>query len=292
MLGLILPLAIIPNVFPLIMSMELYSMIETNWRMIRKVMSLPEMVRPEKEVSLDVHKAFEFKEVNFAYEEGIEVLHHANFQVKHKSVFAIVEESGSGKSTIAKLMTGYFDEAPRDTCKRGVRERVPYHREALEHHRHAHKRDDDAQEHPHDEAPLHEHVVEHLCPPLAWHQCGRCACLCLWLRPCQAITYPDHLGAKSREGPQVMGHEQDCHAPFGVRFTDQPIKDLAALAVKPVGGLIQYEQARVAHQGAGQAHTLKLSSRKLTDEVTHEASHANSFERCHAALVALFTTNL
>ena len=89
-----------------------------------------------------------------------------------------------------------------------------------------------------------------------------------------------------------MGHEQDCHAPFGVRFTDQPIKDLAALAVKPVGGLIQYKQTRVAHQGAGQAHTLKLSSRKLTDEVTHEASHADPLERRHAALVALFTANL
>lgn len=120
MLGLILPLAIIPNVFPLIMSMELYSMIETNWRMIRKVMSLPEMVRPEKEVSLDVHKAFEFKEVNFAYEEGIEVLHHANFQVKHKGVFAIVGESGSGKSTIAKLMTGYFDATEGEISYGGV----------------------------------------------------------------------------------------------------------------------------------------------------------------------------
>ena len=52
-LALILLLAIIPNVFQLIMSMELYSMIETNWRMIRKVMALPEMIRPKEEVSLD-----------------------------------------------------------------------------------------------------------------------------------------------------------------------------------------------------------------------------------------------
>lgn len=119
-LALILPLAIIPNVFQLIMSMELYSMIETNWRMIRKVMALPEMIRPKEEVSLDPNKTFEFKEVNFSYEEGIEVLHKANFSVKHKEIFAIVGESGSGKSTIAKLMSGYFDATEGEISYGGV----------------------------------------------------------------------------------------------------------------------------------------------------------------------------
>lgn len=120
MLGLILPLAIIPNVFQLIMSTELYSMIETNWRMIRKVMALPELIRPNEEVSLDARKAFEFKDVHFSYEEGIEVLHKANFSVKHKEIFAIVGESGSGKSTVAKLMTGYFDATEGEISYGGV----------------------------------------------------------------------------------------------------------------------------------------------------------------------------
>lgn len=119
-LGLILPLAIIPNVFQLIMSTELYSMIETNWRMIRSVMALPEMIRPKEEVSLDLNKAFEFKEVDFSYEEGIEVLNKVSFSTKHKEIFAIVGESGSGKSTIAKLMAGYFDAKQGEILYGGV----------------------------------------------------------------------------------------------------------------------------------------------------------------------------
>lgn len=119
-LGLILPLAIIPNVFQLIMSTELYSMIETNWRMIRKTMAMPEMKRPNEEVKLDANKAFEFKDVNFSYEEGVEVLHKVNFKVNNNEIFAIVGESGSGKSTIAKLMAGYFDTTSGEITFGGV----------------------------------------------------------------------------------------------------------------------------------------------------------------------------
>lgn len=109
MMGLILPLSIIPNVFQTVMSFELYSMIETSWRMIRKMMQLPELVRPKEDVALDLKECFEFKNVSFEYDKGIEVLHNLNFTIMPNKVFAIVGESGSGKSTIAKLMTGFFD---------------------------------------------------------------------------------------------------------------------------------------------------------------------------------------
>jgi len=108
MLGLILPLSIIPNAFQIMMSMEIYSSIETGFRMIRKVLTMPELVRPNQEVSLS-DQCYRFENVSFSYEKGIEVLHDINFEVKPNSVLAIVGESGSGKSTIAKLMAGFFD---------------------------------------------------------------------------------------------------------------------------------------------------------------------------------------
>ncbi len=97
MLGLILPLSIIPNAFQLMMSMEIYSSIETGFRMIRKVLTMPELVRPSKDVTLS-DKCYQFENVSFSYEKGIEVLHDISFEVKPNSVFAIVgEKSGSGK---------------------------------------------------------------------------------------------------------------------------------------------------------------------------------------------------
>lgn len=109
MLGLILPLSIIPNSFQLIMSVELYSMIETSWIMIKKLLELPEQNRPSENVELDDSKCFEFENVAFSYTEDSRVLENVSFTVPKNSVFAIVGESGSGKSTLAKLMMSFFD---------------------------------------------------------------------------------------------------------------------------------------------------------------------------------------
>ena len=86
MLGLILPLSIIPNAFQIMMSMEIYSSIETGFRMIRKVLTMPELVRPNQEVTLS-DQCYRFENVSFSYEKGIEVLHDINFEVKPNSVF-------------------------------------------------------------------------------------------------------------------------------------------------------------------------------------------------------------
>ena len=119
-LGCILPLSVIPNTFAIVMSLELYSMIETSWRMIRKVMRLSDLKRPDEDAALDASKSFEFKNVSFEYEEDVEVLHDVSFEVDKNSVFAIVGESGSGKSTIAKLMVSFFDVKSGSVCYGGV----------------------------------------------------------------------------------------------------------------------------------------------------------------------------
>ena len=51
----------------------------------------------------------EFRNVNFSYKEGIEVLKDVSFTVPQNSITALVGPSGSGKSTIAQLIPRFYD---------------------------------------------------------------------------------------------------------------------------------------------------------------------------------------
>lgn len=55
------------------------------------------------------HDILEFDNVSFGYEQGKTVLSDVNFSVKRGEKFALVGESGEGKSTIANLMTRFYD---------------------------------------------------------------------------------------------------------------------------------------------------------------------------------------
>ncbi|QIB27401.1 ABC transporter ATP-binding protein [Caloranaerobacter azorensis] len=52
----------------------------------------------------------EFKNVSFSYKEGRDVLKDVNFSISKGEKCAIVGSSGSGKTTILKLLLGYFDD--------------------------------------------------------------------------------------------------------------------------------------------------------------------------------------
>jgi subfamily B ATP-binding cassette protein MsbA len=51
----------------------------------------------------------EFRNVSFAYRPGEKILHHINFSLPKGKTVALVGETGSGKSTIADLMTRFYD---------------------------------------------------------------------------------------------------------------------------------------------------------------------------------------
>lgn len=52
--------------------------------------------------------AIEFRNVSFAYEEGAPVLNGASFKVPRGKVMAVVGASGGGKSTLLRLLCGFY----------------------------------------------------------------------------------------------------------------------------------------------------------------------------------------
>lgn len=62
----------------------------------------------------------EFKNVTFAYDDEKNVLDNISFKIKKGKNYAIVGGSGSGKSTILKLLLGYYKEYQGDIFIDGV----------------------------------------------------------------------------------------------------------------------------------------------------------------------------
>ena len=52
-----------------------------------------------------------FRNVHFGYKEGLEILHGIDFEVKPGEQVAIVGASGSGKSTVMKLLAGFYQQS-------------------------------------------------------------------------------------------------------------------------------------------------------------------------------------
>jgi len=57
----------------------------------------------------DVEGLVEFKDVDFHYLEGTEVLKDVNFAIEPGATIALVGPTGAGKTTIASLMTRFYD---------------------------------------------------------------------------------------------------------------------------------------------------------------------------------------
>lgn len=75
---------------------------------ISEILEEPETSHPEKSVSLPKDNSVELKNVTFAYGEK-DVLHNVNMRFEPNTINAIVGPSGGGKSTIAKLIAGFWD---------------------------------------------------------------------------------------------------------------------------------------------------------------------------------------
>lgn len=106
--GIIIPLSFIAPLMKIAMSGEEMTMIGGSLGEITAILQVPELERPDTPVTLQGH-SFSFEGVGFSYDDKKEVLHDITFQTTPGTMTAIVGSSGSGKSTIAKLMAGFWD---------------------------------------------------------------------------------------------------------------------------------------------------------------------------------------
>ncbi|MEJ8751690.1 ABC transporter ATP-binding protein [Lagierella sp. ICN-221743] len=75
---------------------------------IKNVMELPELERGKKEEKISSYD-INFENVCFAYNDEKKVFDNLSFSAKENKLTAIVGYSGGGKSTIAKLIAGYWN---------------------------------------------------------------------------------------------------------------------------------------------------------------------------------------
>jgi ATP-binding cassette subfamily B protein len=81
--------------------------VSTVLKNVDDLLSIPEMTRPEEYTSL-TGNSIRMRNVCFAYKEK-EVLHNVNLTFESGKLKALVGPSGGGKTTIARLIAGYWD---------------------------------------------------------------------------------------------------------------------------------------------------------------------------------------
>ena len=69
----------------------------------------PEIVDPPQAIEIPPAKEIKFKGVSFSYTPGVEVLHNIVFTVNPGETVAIVGRTGAGKSSLANLITRFYE---------------------------------------------------------------------------------------------------------------------------------------------------------------------------------------
>ncbi|HGD9417097.1 TPA: ABC transporter ATP-binding protein [Streptococcus agalactiae] len=88
--------------------METIANIKVVFEEIKKIMEIPNLKRGEEVRDIKSYDV-EFKDVTFAYKESKNVLNNISFKANENELTAIVGNSGSGKSTITKLIAGFWN---------------------------------------------------------------------------------------------------------------------------------------------------------------------------------------
>ena len=104
---IILPISFIAHFIKVGKYSEQFNMVKASLGMIELFLVKDELIRPKEKVTFD-NTLYRFENVSFAYDTEL-VVKNISFELKPNTVTALVGCSGSGKSTIAKLMAGFWD---------------------------------------------------------------------------------------------------------------------------------------------------------------------------------------
>lgn len=105
---MILSLGIIKPLLAVVDYTDNFAMLGTIAGEVRTILDAPELIRPAQEIKI-TDAAISLENVRFHYNANTEVLHGIDLNIMPGTVTALVGASGSGKSTIAKLIAGYWD---------------------------------------------------------------------------------------------------------------------------------------------------------------------------------------
>ena len=105
---MILSLGIIKPLLAVVDYTDNFAMLGTIAGEVRTILDAPELIRPAQEIKI-TDTAISLENVRFHYNANTEVLHGIDLNIMLGTVTALVGASGSGKSTIAKLIAGYWD---------------------------------------------------------------------------------------------------------------------------------------------------------------------------------------
>ena len=72
------------------------------------------------DIESEIEGTIEFKDVNFSYDTGNQILSNINFCINKNETVAIVGKSGSGKSTIANLIPRFYNHTSGDILIDGI----------------------------------------------------------------------------------------------------------------------------------------------------------------------------
>ena len=109
---IILPIGFIAHLMKIGKYSEQFNMVKASLGVIEEFLAKDELKRPKEKVNLD-NTLYRFENVSFAYDKEL-VLKNISFELKPNTVTALVGSSGSGKSTIAKLMAGFWNPTAGD----------------------------------------------------------------------------------------------------------------------------------------------------------------------------------
>nr|MCR5722641.1 ATP-binding cassette domain-containing protein [Lachnospiraceae bacterium] len=108
MTSIMLSMSIVGPIMEVINFADTFTKVKTTVATVDEILNGTEQVHAKEHVDIADHTIV-MKDVSYSYHKGMQVLHGINLNIPAGSMTALVGPSGGGKSTIAKLIAGFWD---------------------------------------------------------------------------------------------------------------------------------------------------------------------------------------